>query len=668
MFGKRKTESGKWFDHFSGAGKRRVSEKTEKKMREDEKLSLWQGRLSRCRMAYEQNLNRMEERRHLYDGDARKGSFFPAEGDVNGTPYLRNLVRELIEAQIDTSIPQPKVTARCKEDESKAKLIEDMIRDELNRLPMEEINDEMERTVPLQGGGFYLVGWEKKRFPREGDGDVTVRCIYPDCVIPQEGVAQLENMEYFFVLVPTTRGAVRSLYGVEIEGDGEVLPGDHRCYGEDNVTVCLSFYRNRRGRMGLFAFSGDAVLLDQEEYGERNADAAEEEQKEEDDGPECEVLSCDLVRSDGTVIAAGEQIGLPYCDEILGPTMLRPYEKVKIPRYLPKVSPLILQKCVSDNGRFLGCSDADALADAQNAVNCQYRKIVDKLWRAGSFVTLPDDATVDVTAEDMRVVRIGNAANKALVDVYNLQADVSQDMMLMREIYEEARQVVGVTDAYLGREDSTAISGVAKEISAKLAAGRLESKRAMKRAAYAHLFEAIFQYRLAYAKEPMDVPSRDEHGESGYTQFNRYDFLERDENGEYFWNDRFYFSCDTEAPLAQDRAAMWQEARMYYNDGAFGDPSSAETRAYFWGLMEDLHYPGAARARLIARREADAQSMTEEGGAAGNGTETAETDRLRQGLADALYRRAEENLRLSASKEAVGLADGGDAGDDPAFN
>ena len=121
----------------------------------------------------------------------------------------------------------------------------------------------------------------------------------------------------------------------------------------------------------------------------------------------------------------------------------------------------------------------------------------------------------------------------------------------------------------------------------------------MKNAAYAELFELIFKYWLAYSDEPRAVSYKDEKGNTVYEEFNRYDFLERDANGEYYWNDQFLFSCDTSAPLAGNREALWQETRMNLQTGAFGNPQSTETLILFWTKMEELHYPGAGTTKAF---------------------------------------------------------------------
>ena len=92
-----------------------------------------------------------------------------------------------------------------------------------------------------------------------------------------------------------------------------------------------------------------------------------------------------------------------------------------------------------------------------------------------------------------------------------------------------------------------------------------------------------------------------------YEEFNRYDFLEEGEDGELRWNDQFLFSCDTSAPLASNREAMWQETRQNLEGRAFGDPTDLETLILFWAKMEELHYPGAAQTKKHLEEKAQRQ-------------------------------------------------------------
>ena len=198
--------------------------------------------------------------------------------------------------------------------------------------------------------------------------------------------------------------------------------------------------------------------------------------------------------------------------------------------------------------------------------------------------------------EDSEKWYIGNAADAQLIGVYQFSGDLSQEMAYLQGVYEEARQALGITDSFQGRKDTTAQSGVAKQFAAAQSAGRLESKRVMKEAAYAELFKRIVQLKVAYADEPRPVVASDDRGQAQYEEFNRYDFYEQDESGQWHCildDDRFLFSCDTSAPLANNREQMWKETGQMFQMGAFGPPASLEALLLYWTKLELLRYPGA---------------------------------------------------------------------------
>ena len=104
----------------------------------------------------------------------------------------------------------------------------------------------------------------------------------------------------------------------------------------------------------------------------------------------------------------------------------------------------------------------------------------------------------------------------------------------------------------------------------------------------------MFKFFLAYADEPRSVKRKTDDGSEQYDTISRYDFLEQDAAGEWYWlADEFLFSVDTSAPLASNREAMWKETRENLTSGAFGDPSDLKTLIRFWAKMDLLHYPGA---------------------------------------------------------------------------
>lgn len=630
-----------------------------------DKLKMWQDRLTQNESAYGPELAKMDKRERLYKGDRRLRDIVVGEVKTEAV-HVRNIVAELVEAQVDSAIPSPKVTARYKKDEHLAKIIEDMLRNEIDRLPFEYMNDQQERTVPIQGSGDWLVEWDNTKRTHTTVGELSVSLLHPKQVIPQDGVySGIEDMDYIILKVPQTKTFIERRYGVSVDDEGESEPdikGDGAGQSQDLVTQYIAYFRNDKGGIGKFSWVNDVQLEDMEDYQARrlrrckkcgqvvnedlqpmeptlNGEAPTEERPKkkgvcpfcgsssfEETEEDYEELTQDVVRSDGSVIPAYREdvqpmmtaLGLPMIDPFTGmPATEVIRTPTRIPFYKPDVYPVLQQKSVSIYGSFGGDSDVDKISDQQNTTNRLSAKIIDKLLKSGSYMTLPDDCYIEVDAEDMKVIRPGDPAKKAMIDVFDLQGNIQQDAEYLMQVYEEARQQIGITDSYQGRKDTTATSGKAREFAAAQSAGRLESKRRMKDAAYAALYEAMFKFKLAYTDEPRPVVSTDSHNQPVYESFNKYDFLEQDANGEWYWNDQFLFSCDTSSSLAQNREAMWQETRMNLQTGAFGDPANINTLILFWTKMAMLHYPGAEDTldylkEMLAQQEAMQQQQMQQ--------------------------------------------------------
>ena len=591
-------------------------------MRHNEKLELWQERLSQNETAYQDELAKMDEREAYYSGEHRVDPV--VENDkTESTVHLRNICAELIEAQVDSNIPAPKVTARRKKDEKLAQVIENMLRNEMDRLPVEEINDLVERIVPIQGGCGFLVEWDNEKRTHDTVGEVKLSLLHPKQIIPQDGVyTGIEDMDYIIIKLPQTKEYIHRRYGVSVDDESESEPEIRS--GEqalDMVTQYVAYYRNDKGGLGKYSWVNNTELEDMEDYQARRLKRCKV----------CGQVQVEDVESidptlDGKPGRKAKRDGCKYCggaleeaeldvEEIWSPVQTRSgmipgamhgevegedgmiaieMQPTTVPYYKPNLFPVTLQKNVSIYGRFLGDSDIDKVRDQQNTTSRIESKIIDKLMKSGSYITLPNEASVRVDPEDGKIIRIKNPADKTLIGVYDMQGNISQDMEYLRQVYEESRQSIGITDSFQGRVDRTATSGKAKEFAAAQSAGRLESKRVLKNAAYAAIYEAIFKFKLAYSDEPTPVVSKDIHGGTVYDEFNRYDFLEQDETGEWFYNDQFLFSCDTSSALANNREAMWQENRLNLQTGAFGDPASIDTLIMFWTKMELNHYPGAS--------------------------------------------------------------------------
>lgn len=669
------------------------------------KLDVWQKRLADSDVAWKAQMTKMDRREHLYSGDRELRAL--TKGDEGQkAPHIRNIVFENIESQVSSAIPSPKVTPRRKEDEALAAKIEHWLRCELDRLPFETINDQAERTVPIQGGVGFLVAWDNRKRTHDTVGEEEVAFLHPKQFAPQPGIyTGIQDMDWFIVRQPTTKENIRRRYDVNVEDEGEQEPqvrgtGDEDT-ADDAVTMYIGYAKNDRGGIDRYVWVNDIELEDLENYQARRVpvcahcgrvrplpgqviqnrqavvetaeqDAVEAEQdivaaetrkqiagralamqlaqdvaaglgggletlaaegaaaepedqrlRYDGEGPcpwcgstnwttkeqEYEEVTLPIANSSGLVIPGAQ----PEIDEN-GRSVMRP---TKIPFYRPDVFPVVLQKSVSVYGQLLGNSDVDVIEDQQNTTNRMEKKIIDRLVKAGTRITLPAKATLRTDPADGERWFLDSPADKAMIDVYQFSGDLQYELTYLATVYEEARQILGITDSFQGRTDPTATSGKAKEFSAAQAAGRLESKRTMKQAAYAQLFELMFKFWLAYSDEPRPISYKDNEGNTVYEEISRYDFLKQDKDGQYYWEDQFLFGCDDSAPLASNREAMWQETRMNLQTGAFGDPSSTETLILFWSKMEELHYPGAGetkkylekRLQQEQQRAAQAQQM-----------------------------------------------------------
>ena len=618
-------------------------------MKRDElrKLKTWQDRLETAKEAIGPELNAMGKRESIYDGDP---TIYKPDGSVaekGKASHVRNVAFEVVEAQVESDIPTPKVTAIRQEDEPLADVVENLLRNVQDRLPFERLNDEGERISPVQGGHGLLVDWQDGISGRDWMGDLRVTMMHPRGIIPQANVSQIADMDWIFLESPATRRQIREAFGVELEENENESDPDARRLGDspdssgEIVTLVTCYYRNSKGGIGRYRWVNDTVVEDLEDYQVRRVQMCAacgavgdghrcrycQGTKFTVEVQEFEELTEDIKTRMGTVIPAmteqrdeygqvvleplteGEGV-LPQLRSVNGPAAVR-YVPVmaptRIPYYKPDVYPIVVRKNVSKFGRFLGGSDIDAIADQQNTMNQLSTKIKGKVLGGGSFTTLPLDGATIVNDQDNRVVRVDNPAKMQMIKTFNTQVDVSMDLALRAQIYEEARQTIGITDSMQGRKDPTATSAVAKEFSAQQAAGRLESKRVMKRAMYQDLFEVIFKFFLAYCEEPRWLHKSNENGETEYLVFDRHDFLYQDEAGEWQYNTDFLFSCDSAAPLATDRQALWKEARMNFQQGAMGPVNEVSSLLRFWTQMEKLHYPMAADMRRSFEEEMERQ-------------------------------------------------------------
>lgn len=593
-------------------------------MKKDEAiLKKWQDRLQKARQEYQHALDKMDESEALYRGTHKIDRVKGNKTDPKDATTVRNVVAEIIEAEVSSDIPTPKVTPQHQEDEQLAKVIEDYLRDEIDRLPFERINDQDERTTPVHGGDLFLVEWDNTAMTHTTRGALSVSLLHPKQFIPQPGVYDIPDMDYFFIQLAQTKDYIKNKYGVDVSTESEEQP-DARGFDnptvDDLVTENIGYFKNKDGGIGRVSWCNDILLEYMEDYQARRIKRCSKCGMEMQ-GDTCAYCGStkgedseekEFPRTDESGIPMTRIVEEIQLDEMGNPIVMQREEQEMIPYYKPDVYPVVLRRNVSCFGSLMGISDVEMIRDQQMALNKLTSEVDIKLLGGGSYVVLPKGVQMKRTDEQFKVFEVDDPAQKAAVDVITLQPDISKDMAYMQYTYQAMREQIGITDSFQGRADRTATSGTAKEFSAAQAAGRLESKRVMKNAAYADLFEVMFKFLLAYSDEPRPMTFKDTDGTPQYGVFDKMQFLKFDDAGEPYWDDEFLFSVDQTAPLAGNREALWQEARGNLEKGCFGNPTDYQTLVMFWTIMEGLHYPLATEIKQQMQKRLEEQQIMQQ--------------------------------------------------------
>lgn len=615
---------------------------------EPENLKTWKKRLEESLESYASDKNRMKTYQGYYDGDRSvaqdpNSSYSPSKKASN----VRNIVYELIESQVDSSIPMPKVRAIHPEDEELAKKLEHYLENKIKTTKLPLLNDMMERNVPVQGGDFFHVQWDANAGLHSQIGDIKVSEIHPKKLIPQPGMVEIEEMDYFFVQELYTKKKVKAIYGVSVEDCGNDytdLAGEQSStasINSDIVTVNTAYYHNEHGGVGIFVWCDTEVLLDLEDYEARYLDHCAKCGAVMQNGvcPECGSKKVKKMPEEYEEMAEGMEVktsypmadgtfsrnidpfteeeapqmdenGQPVMDEMGQPVMEMRKVKRKIPYYKPNIYPVVLRKNITQNDRLLGGSDVAVIIDQQDTVKKLGSKINEKLLKGGSFVTLPTGIDVEKTDKELKILRVRNAADKSLIDVINVQPNVQNDLSYEETNYNWAKSALGITDSFQGKFSSSEVSGTARQYAINQAAGRLESKRTLKNEAFAKLYEYMFKFWLAYSDQSSAIISTDSNGTANYDEIDRHEFLKIDSAGEFYWDDEFLFETDPTSTLMQNREALWNQTDLKLQSGAFGPVGDLETARAYWTIQKANGYPNAAIIlNIIEQRIKEQQEM-----------------------------------------------------------
>lgn len=507
---------------------------------------------------------------------------------------LRKMVYEIIESKVDNGIPAPKMSPRYRSDLPLVSITENYLKFETGQILTKFNNDRSERATYIDGTGWYKVGWDSLSSTHERSGNLRVDFLTVEQVIPQPGVTDYKQMEYIFERNTVSMTKLYDMYGRII------APNEN-----NNVNIISCYYLNENGIVGLFmwAESSMQVICNEHDWQIRKlrkCKLCSETVPTDTVCPICGHKKFAYVNADTEILSEDlYEIYNPYLEGETDDASQRDLyvdrvfleQGTEIPYYHIRQLPFVPRPAISSIDSIYGISEVKIVLDMQDAINKVLTKAVDKTLKSGAVVTKPEKMKISDTDETFKILGVRSAEEAQMVNAKQIVADTSQDMLIAATLYDSGKASSGVTASFQGARDTTATSGKAKEYSALQTAGRIESLRVMKSAAFAGVYELCLKYLLAFSDESRKFTLTLPDGTEKEENWNKYMFLAKDKYGQVYYRDDFHFDTDTASTLTQNRVAMWQETQEKFLQGAFGVPNDPRTLVLFWNIMDSLQYP-----------------------------------------------------------------------------
>ena len=508
---------------------------------------------------------------------------------------LRKLIYEIIESKVDNSVPMPKLQPRYKSDLPLVDITENYLKFEVDRILTKYLNDKSERATYVDGTVWYKVGWDSLDNTHSRSGDVKIEIRTVDQVVPQPGVTDYKQLEYIFEITDVSVTRIYDLYGKLLRSNADT----------NNVKVISCYYLNEDRIVGLFSWSADdnTVICNEKDWQIRKLRTCKK---------------CKSVVPQSSICNTCGHTSFKYENaktEILSEPLLEwynPYEVgetddisqrdhyeareflsmgSEVPFYTIRQLPFVPRPAVSSMDSIYGISEVGILLEMQDGTNKILTKALDKTMKSGAVVTKPNGIKISDTDDTFKLLGVRSAEEAAMVQTKQIVADTSQDIVIAQLLYESAKSSSGITDSFQGKKDTTATSGKAKQYAAAQTAGRIESLRVMKSAAFAGVYELVLKYLLAFSDEKRKFVKVLPNGKEQEMTWTKYMFLDIDTDGEIYYRDDFHFSTDPAATLSQNRVLMWQETQDKLIQGALGPLNDPRTLELFWNIMDSLQYP-----------------------------------------------------------------------------
>ena len=554
---------------------------------EDMLMSLWERKFSMAKAEYEKS--RCNSEKVKLWRDAYEGKFIALDNDGNLTDKplkaVRKVAFELVENKVNSHIPAVKMTPRYTSDITPVNITEQMIMHQIDKMISEEINDQSEHCVLIDGLSWFKVGWNPFDNTHERSGNPTVTVCPVDSVYPQPGVKNYKDLEYIFEVGTITVSQCIDLYNRHISSPSN----------NDIIPTVTCYFLNEDGYVGMFMWCRETkqVICNDMEWGIRKR-------------RECTVCHTVVNIDDECPVCGSKKLKyVPVKQEVLTENLVlipNEYKEEpevvirageKIPFYLVRQLPFVPYRRVSVVNSIYGVSEVELVLENQDLINKFYNKAEKKSLQSKTWVTKSSQTDINNDSEEeITIVSTDSPEECNAIQVKQILSDINEEITQAQVMYDVAKSTTGVSDTDQGKADPTARSGKAKQLQLQASASREASPTTLRNLAYSGVYELIFKYMLAYCDEPRIFVSLLPDGTKNQQQWSKYMFLARDEYGQFYYKDDYAFSVDTATEITQDRASMWQMIDNDFINGAMGtsiDPLRA--LKMYWQMKNQYGYP-----------------------------------------------------------------------------
>lgn len=493
-------------------------------------------------------------------------------GQTEDARQVVNIIFELIESQIDVSVPKPAVDPIEEDDfEYKKRMVEGMLTYMSEGPELERIVSENERITKKNGMSVMKVIFDPNHKSHRFRGKIKVTNPHPVNIIPQPGVYRVQDMDYIFHIETRTIDYICRTYGEEFREELEQSNAAYKylesldentnhAYAPNEVSVVECWYRDKDGDIGLFVWADETILKDIPKYYYR---------RDADGNP----ITKEIVRIED-----------PDTGEVTD---------VEVDAYIPTKLPFVIQYNIPQEKQFAGKADPEVIRDQQESIKKMLSmeearhvlgttKIItrkgtglkNKINNAVTQILETDDPMSDVRVIDMKT------SDNSLVERYQL-------------LRQAAKDALGVTDASQGKLERSNISGRAIEQLTQNSLGRMSTKTHEKKLAFTELYQLFFDFILAFYDEPRPWRTEGTDNKPQFGYFDRSKMLKRDDAGTWYYPE-FDIYINAETGWRKDKTAIMETAREALQYGAI-------TPVGYWTIMEGLGYPNSGKMLEIAQ-------------------------------------------------------------------